>query len=283
MRVTLAVLDRLGIARCVLGGNSLGGAVSWRTALAHPARVEKLILVDAGGYPQHATSVPIGMRLLRVPGLPWLMQHTLPRSPGRAGHAQCVRGSEPGDAGDGRALDRAHAARRQSPRFARSRPSALGPTPRSSAFRELKLPTLIVWGGRDRLIPPDDAERFHRDIAGSVLVDLRRSRPRARGGGPRPHRRRRQALPADRVSLPRCASARRGAALRTGSPPRIQRRASTARPRPALFECRLSGGSRRQEGRQNRSPHRDTRLAPTSCDFRPIARRRHRSSRRGGR
>jgi pimeloyl-ACP methyl ester carboxylesterase len=35
---------------------------------------------------------------------------------------------------------------------------------------ELKLPTLILWGGRDRLIPPDDAERFHRDIAGSTLV-----------------------------------------------------------------------------------------------------------------
>ena len=35
---------------------------------------------------------------------------------------------------------------------------------------ELKLPTLIVWGGRDRLIPPAFAERFHRDIAGSVLV-----------------------------------------------------------------------------------------------------------------
>jgi pimeloyl-ACP methyl ester carboxylesterase len=37
-------------------------------------------------------------------------------------------------------------------------------------IRELKLPALIVWGGRDRLIPPDNAERFHRDIEGSVLA-----------------------------------------------------------------------------------------------------------------
>ena len=36
-------------------------------------------------------------------------------------------------------------------------------------IRELTLPTLIIWGGRDRLIPPDAARRFHRDIAGSVL------------------------------------------------------------------------------------------------------------------
>jgi pimeloyl-ACP methyl ester carboxylesterase len=35
---------------------------------------------------------------------------------------------------------------------------------------DLKLPTLIIWGGRDRLIPPGDAERFHHDIAGSRLV-----------------------------------------------------------------------------------------------------------------
>ena len=42
----------------------------------------------------------------------------------------------------------------------------------SAAHRiaELKLPTLIIWGGRDRLIPPDDAQRFHHDIAGSTLV-----------------------------------------------------------------------------------------------------------------
>jgi pimeloyl-ACP methyl ester carboxylesterase len=32
------------------------------------------------------------------------------------------------------------------------------------------LPTLIIWGGRDRLIPPDDAQRFHHDIEGSTLV-----------------------------------------------------------------------------------------------------------------
>jgi pimeloyl-ACP methyl ester carboxylesterase len=40
----------------------------------------------------------------------------------------------------------------------------------SSRIATLKLPTLIIWGGRDRLIPPENAEHFHRDIAGSRLV-----------------------------------------------------------------------------------------------------------------
>ena len=34
----------------------------------------------------------------------------------------------------------------------------------------VKQPTLILWGGQDRLIPPDNADHFQRDIAGSRLV-----------------------------------------------------------------------------------------------------------------
>lgn len=169
MRVTLAVLDKLGIARVVLGGNSLGGAVAWRTALAHPERVEKLILVDAGGYPQHATSMPIGMRILRLPGLSWLMQHTLPKSlveqgfrnvfgdPSRVTPEMVERSIE-------------LTAREGNRRAILDRGSQRRPSTAYERIPEIKIPTLIVWGGRDRLIPPDDAERFHRDIEGSVLA-----------------------------------------------------------------------------------------------------------------
>jgi pimeloyl-ACP methyl ester carboxylesterase len=46
----------------------------------------------------------------------------------------------------------------------------LQPSTDSHRIAELKLPTLIIWGGRDGLIPPDTAERFHHDIAGSTMV-----------------------------------------------------------------------------------------------------------------
>ena len=39
-------------------------------------------------------------------------------------------------------------------------------------IRTLHLPTLILWGERDHLVPPADAQRFHQDIAGSRLVML---------------------------------------------------------------------------------------------------------------
>src|SRR5712691_477683 len=169
IRLTVAILDKLGVARCVLGGNSLGGAVAWRAALAHPARVDKLILVDSGGYPAHPTSMPIGFRLLRMPGITWLLHNTLPRSlvvqglrnvfgdPGRVTQEMIERSVELTQrAGNRRALV---------DRFNQRQWGSL-----AHRIPELKLPTLIVWGGRDRLLPPDDAERFHRDIAGSTLA-----------------------------------------------------------------------------------------------------------------
>lgn len=169
VRLVIAMLDKLGVARCVLGGNSLGGTVSWRTALAHPARVDKLILVDSGGYPSHATSTPIGFRLARMPGISWLLQNSLPRSlfeqgwrnifgdPGKVTQEMIDRSVELTQReGNRRALIE---------RFRQRSPISL-----AHRIPELKVPTLIIWGGRDRLIPPDDAERFHRDIAGSTLV-----------------------------------------------------------------------------------------------------------------
>jgi pimeloyl-ACP methyl ester carboxylesterase len=156
----------------VLGGNSLGGAIAWRAALAHPARVEKLILVDAGGYPPHARSVPLGFRLARLARLPLvgtLLEHILPRSlveqgfrnvygdPSKVTREQIDRSVELTQrAGNRRAL------------LERARQRRTGIL--AERIPELKLPTLILWGGRDRLIPADDAERFHREIAGSTLV-----------------------------------------------------------------------------------------------------------------
>lgn len=42
-------LDAIGVERCTLLGNSLGGAVALGFALEHPARVERLVLMAPGG------------------------------------------------------------------------------------------------------------------------------------------------------------------------------------------------------------------------------------------
>ncbi|HXW30219.1 MAG TPA: alpha/beta hydrolase, partial [Xanthobacteraceae bacterium] len=169
VRLVIAVLDTLGIARCVLGGNSLGGAVAWRTALTHPSRVDKLILVDAGGYPYRAPATPLGFRLVRMPGLNWLLQHTLPRFLVEQGLRSVFADPKkvtPDMVDRAVALTQREGNRRAFIARATQRPSAN----LADRIPELKLPTLITWGGRDRLIPPEIAERFHRDIAGSTLA-----------------------------------------------------------------------------------------------------------------
>ncbi|MGE5232789.1 MAG: alpha/beta fold hydrolase [Acidobacteriota bacterium] len=47
---TAALLDREGVTRACLVGSSLGGWMAVRFALAHPQRVARLVLVNAGGY-----------------------------------------------------------------------------------------------------------------------------------------------------------------------------------------------------------------------------------------
>ena len=169
VRLVIAILNKLDVKRCVLGGNSLGGAVAWRTALAYPERVEKLILVDAGGYPSQPQSVPIGFRLIGLPLINVLLTHTLPRGLVEQGLRNVF--GDPGRVTP-EMVDRAIAMNQREgnrralvDRFRQRQAGSL-----AHRIPELKLPTLIVWGGRDRLIPPDNAERFHRDIAGSTLA-----------------------------------------------------------------------------------------------------------------
>jgi pimeloyl-ACP methyl ester carboxylesterase len=169
VRLVIAILDSLGIERCVLGGNSLGGSISWRTALAHPSRVEKLILVDSGGYPTRPTSKPIAFYLGRLPMIDWLVKHTLPRSLVEQG-LRSVYGDPskvtPELVDRSRELIQREGNRRALiERGRQQRPATL-----AHRIAELKFPTLIIWGGRDHLIPPDTAERFHHDIAGSTMA-----------------------------------------------------------------------------------------------------------------
>ena len=169
VRFVTAMLDKLGVRHCVLVGNSFGGYVAWATTLALPDRVDKLILVDAGGYAFAASSPPLGFRIAQLPVLNRLFESTLPRS--------LVESSVRTVYGDPNKVtpelvDRYYEiALREgnrkalAQRFAQARPGEL-----AARVPELKLPTLILWGGRDQLIPPEAAERFHRDIVGSRVV-----------------------------------------------------------------------------------------------------------------
>jgi len=168
-RFVLDLMDELKVQRFVVAGNSLGGEVAWRTALAAPARVERLILVDAAGYAFEPKSIPIGFRIARIPLLNRLGEILLPRS--------LIEASVRKVYGDPSRVTPALVDRYYELTLREGNRLALGErfrqmTPGADAARiaELKLPTLILWGGRDQLIPPENSKRFLADIAGSRLV-----------------------------------------------------------------------------------------------------------------
>jgi pimeloyl-ACP methyl ester carboxylesterase len=165
----VAVLDQLQLQQVVLGGNSLGGEIAWMTAVRHPARVSKLVLVDAGGYPFKTEGMPIGFKIARIPALKPLMTRLLPR-----GMIESSVRSVYGDPAKvtPELIDRYYEltlreGNRESLglRFSQAPLGAF-----ASEIPQIKQPTLIIWGGQDHLIPPDNAQRFAQDIAGSRLV-----------------------------------------------------------------------------------------------------------------
>lgn len=168
-KIVVQVLDRLAVEQCLLGGNSLGGYVAWATAVLYPERVEQLVLVDASGYPFESESVPIGFKIAQTPVLNTLMEQVLPRF--------LVESSVENVFGDPtkvtpELVDRyfeltTRAGNRQAliERFRQTQPGEF-----SKRVSEIDIPTLILWGQRDHLIPQAIADRFHHDIATSTVV-----------------------------------------------------------------------------------------------------------------
>lgn len=174
VRFVRGVLDHLGVLRFAIAGNSLGGQVAWSVAAAMPQRVDRLILVDASGYPPESitepVSVPLGFRIARTPGLRLLAEYTLPR-----GVVQASLRNVYGDPSrvTPELVDLYVAMTlRAGNRHALARRLEQGYTGDVARLAAITAPTLVLWGSRDRLTPQEFGPRFARDIAGAKLVVL---------------------------------------------------------------------------------------------------------------
>lgn len=164
-------LAKLGVPQCDLGGNSLGGGIAWKYALAYPDQVRSLILIDAGGYPLESKSVPIAFRLARVPILKDLLVNITPRSLiEKSIRNVYADDSRVTDALVDQYMDMALREGNRKAFISRmATPLADSTYLKISTLRQR---TLIIWGAKDYLIPVDNAYRFHRDLANDTLVVL---------------------------------------------------------------------------------------------------------------
>lgn len=172
-KFVVATLDALRVTQpVVLAGNSLGAQIAWETAdylrVPQPNRVARLILVDSTGYPFESSSVPMAFTLGRIKALSPVLENTLPRF--------MVKSSLEDTYGDKSKVTPALVDRYQELTLREGNRRAFGLRMRvdlaamPERIANITQPTLLLWGGQDRLIPPSHGKRFAKDIAGSKLV-----------------------------------------------------------------------------------------------------------------
>ncbi len=168
----LGVLDALGIAQAHVVGASMGGMIAQRVALAAPARVLSLCSIMSSS----------GARHLPGPRAPVL--RALLSRPQRAGHDGAVDHyvklfkiiGSPGFATDEAALrERVALATRRSFHPAgvlRQMVAVAADTRRAGELNALSVPTLVVHGKSDPLVPYACGEDTARRIAGARLLGI---------------------------------------------------------------------------------------------------------------
>jgi len=182
------LIAALGYDRATVVGHSLGGGIAMQFAYQFPERVERLVLIASGGLGREvhpilrAATLPGSELVLALVGGAWV------RATGGAVGATLARlGLRTGEdlagvtTGIGSLADAG--ARSAFVHTARAAIDAGGQ--RVSATDRLylaaKLPTLIVWGERDPIIPADHGRAAHAAIPGSRLEIFE-------GAGHFPHR-----------------------------------------------------------------------------------------------
>ncbi len=167
------VTRKLGVERFILAGNSMGGWIALNYAIAHPDRLNGLVLVDAGGAPEaKPKSLPIGFRIAQTPVLRDIMLYITPRSfIEKSVHQSMSVQSVITD----KMVDRywellRYPGNRQATidRFAMARM----PT-NPAQIAAIKVPTLVMWGEEDKLIPFTAGLWLTKTIPGATLVSYK--------------------------------------------------------------------------------------------------------------
>ena len=165
----LAVLDALAIERALVVGHSMGGTHALRLAAAHPDRVERLVIVDAGPEPMREGSERARRlsleRTERFANADEALAYLHRTSPGYTDdvYANRMRWLFHEDAGG---------------LVWRSSRDALASTFSAArgdlweALRAIRCPVLLVRGTRSNVLSADVAQRMVKGLADGRVVEL---------------------------------------------------------------------------------------------------------------
>ncbi|MDG4944973.1 alpha/beta hydrolase [Weeksellaceae bacterium KMM 9713] len=167
-------LTELGVEKCIIGGNSMGGNIAWNFALDYPNMVEKLVLINAAGCRITNKKLLMLTHLARIPKIDYMIRNYAPSSVFKR-TVQEVYANR--DRIHSKTVDRyidlikregntkAMVDISKTLEFVKDKVD-----PRIDEISKIKQPILILWGQRDNVLPVADAKQFYKNTPNSKLV-----------------------------------------------------------------------------------------------------------------
>lgn len=161
------LLQKKGIRRCHLAGNSLGGNISWRFALAHPAMVNKMILLDASGIPSNAKKLWV-IQLAKTPVLNKVLRYATPRMFFRKNLLEVYH--DDSKVSPALVTQYYDLMLRDGNREAFIHRAKIVAEDKSDEIKNIRAKTLIMWGKEDAWIPLEQAYVFKQKLPDNQLI-----------------------------------------------------------------------------------------------------------------
>jgi pimeloyl-ACP methyl ester carboxylesterase len=165
-RDVVGLIDDAGREKALLVGHDWGGAVAWWTAIRHPERIAKLAVLNMPHprvmerFVRHDPAQRKRSSYIFLFQIPWLPERRLAAGNFARAAAALAKTSRPGTFGEDD-LARYRAAWSQ-PGAVHAMiqwyRAALRARPRRPPSTEVRVPTLLVWGARDRFLGREMAE-----------------------------------------------------------------------------------------------------------------------------
>lgn len=160
--------DRLGLTQFAVIGHSLGGKLAWSLAAAEPERVKTLVLMAPDGF---APPDQWGTKPYEVPAIVGIMKYSLPKP--LVSHVLRAGFSDPAWLTDAM-VDRYHdmlraPGVRQAILDRANQTMYANPVER---LKQIKAPTLLLWGENDRMIPSSNAASYAQVLQHAQTVVL---------------------------------------------------------------------------------------------------------------
>ncbi|HWR72745.1 MAG TPA: alpha/beta hydrolase [Nitrospirota bacterium] len=160
-------LTALHVDTCYLAGHSFGGRLAAEFAYTNKNRARKLVLIASSGYPIKNDGV-LAVKMARNPLLRPIVRNVTPRFFIAMNLKEAFGASA---AIPDETIDRYYdLLLRSGNRDTFIAMCNQEPEDITSHIASLNMPTLILWGSADSIVPPRHAEFFHKDIPGSRVI-----------------------------------------------------------------------------------------------------------------